>query len=308
MRLEKTQVVVSFVAVVVSFLLYVSPLPPFLLTLEQAHEVLLAVFGAGVSIMFAELINYRHHLRELERDLLEAAEPLISSLAEIDGHPIETFGKGEDTHALLAEFLEEEEANAFKLRSSSPLAASHKARNRLIREIERCEEVDCAEFADNPDSSFSRFVLRTKGGLGDWAKKCSSCDKAFHGAGRAIDDTISKMSYIGERFSGVPLLRFLPGAKKTRCLDVIKARKTELESCLEPVFRCARLFYSGEEGHARLLYCHMDLQREIRESVGERYEGKDGLPMALFDPLSKFAETTKSETAEHYKKPWWDIV
>lgn len=48
MRLSRTIVVASFVAAVISFILYICPLNAIVLTDEQMNEILLAVLGAGM--------------------------------------------------------------------------------------------------------------------------------------------------------------------------------------------------------------------------------------------------------------------
>ena len=305
MRLEKFQIAAALVAAVLSFSLYVSPLPPVLLSLDQAHEVLLAVFGAGVSILFAEFINYAYHARELEGDLLETAEPLISSLAQLGDLTVENVGDDGPAVDLLVAYFEEEESNAFWANNSSPHAPSHVCRNRLICAIENCGVDECDKFASDPFSSFSRYVLRAKGYLDDLARKYRWCDEAFRGSGRDMDAKLARLSYLSGLLAEVPLLRRLPGARKTRSLKRLKSTKAKLETSLEPTFQMVRLFYSKDKNYLQLLFAFLESRESLTALFDGRYGFDGGCALMLFEPLSEFASVTKVDAAKHYIKPWW---
>lgn len=305
MRLEKIQIVAAFVAAVLSFSLYLSPLPPFLLNLDLAHEVLLAVFGAGVSILFAELINYAYHARELEGDLLETAEPLVSSLVALSDLTVESVGDDVPAADLLVAYFEEEESNAFLANAVPSHALSHLCRNRLICAIENCGDDECDKFASDPFSSFSRYVLRAKGYLDDLARKYRWCDEAFRGSGRDLDAKLARLSYLSGPWAEFPLLRRLPGARKTQSLKKLRSTKAQLETSLEPTFQKVRLFYRDDKNYQVLLFAFLE-SREILTSLFDGHYGFDGgRALMLFEPLSEFASVTKVDAAKHYIQPWW---
>lgn len=305
MRLEKIQIVAALVAAALSFSVYVSPLPPVLLNLGQAHEVLLAVFGAGVSILFAELINYAYHARELEGDLLETAEPLISSLAELRDLTVESVSDDAPAIDLLVAYFEEEKSNAFWANTGSSHAPSHMCRNRLVCAIENCGDDECDKFASDPSSSFSRYVLRTKDYLDDSAKRYWWCDKAFCGSGRDLDANLARLSYLSGSLAEVPLVRRLPGARKTQSLKNLKSTKAKLETSLEPTFQKVRLFYREDKNYLELLSAFLET-RKVLTSLFDGRNGFDrGCALMLFKPLSEFASLTKVDAAKHYKQSWW---
>ena len=66
MRLSRTIVIASLIIAVISFTLYISPLNAIGLAGEQMNEVLLAVFGAGISSLFVGVIEYGDRRWELE--------------------------------------------------------------------------------------------------------------------------------------------------------------------------------------------------------------------------------------------------
>lgn len=305
MRLQKTQIIAALIAAALSFALYLSPLSPFLLNLDQAHEVLLAVFGAGVSILFAELINYVYHSRELEKGLLESAEPLVSSLVDLGDLVIENAGDDVDSVVLLVDYLRGEESNALSASGCWPFAPGHASRNRLICAVEGYSEDDCDRFAGDPDSSFCRYVLRAKSSLDDLSRKYWWCDKAFRTSGREIDDKLAKISYLSGMFAEVPVLRHLPGAKKTRLLKDFKLNKEALEDALESTFRQVRLFYAEDKSYAELLEAFVKSRDIFKTVLDGACSLGEGCAMKLFVPLAGFASLAKADAAKRYKQPWW---
>lgn len=115
MRLSRTIVIASFITAAISFILYISPLNAIGLTDEQMNEVLLAVFGAGISSLFVGIIEYGDRRRELEDRFLFGIEPLLSALGGLDGNCIGSLSMSEDTLELLLAYYGEEETRAFRL-------------------------------------------------------------------------------------------------------------------------------------------------------------------------------------------------
>lgn len=301
MRLLNTQIVGSLLVAIASFGLYASPFPPFLLTLEQAHEALLAVFGAGVSIFFASIIEYPQRKNELEDKVLRMAEPLVSALAGLECFSVEGIGGSEDASALLMNYLEEEESNAFRRNHEGwPAPERHSVRDGLICSIEGCELGDCERFANDPDSSSSRYVSRAKRNLESAAERYRHCGKVLDKSGSLFDDELAKLTYITGVFCGTPILKHLSGARKTCSLREVATTKASIVKALEPAFGQARLFESEDRSYLELLSCLVGTQKECKKLFADSTCAK-----ALFKPVSDFAALTGTETAKHYEEPWW---
>lgn len=123
MRLSRTIVVASFITAAISFILYICPLNAIALTDEQMNEVLLAVFGGGISSLFVGVIEYSDRRRELEDCFLFGIEPLLSALGGLDECCIRSLSTPEVTLELLLAYYKEEESRAFRL--SLNLDAKH---------------------------------------------------------------------------------------------------------------------------------------------------------------------------------------
>lgn len=143
MRLSKTVVIVSLIASLISFCLYVSDANAFVLTAGQMNEVLLAVFGAGVSSFGVGLIEYRYYRVDSEDKLLKKAHLLISA---IDG--LEEFRLGHvegfNAEQLFLDYLREEETNQAVIGGPLSIVLSHASRDALIVAIEHCDESQIA--------------------------------------------------------------------------------------------------------------------------------------------------------------------
>lgn len=110
MRLSRTIVMASSIVATISFIFYICPLNAVILTNEQMNEVLLAVFGAGISSLFVGAIEYCDRCWELEDRFLFGIEPLLSALGGMKechlGYPLQC----KDPLGLLLAYYEEEES------------------------------------------------------------------------------------------------------------------------------------------------------------------------------------------------------
>ena len=306
MSLSKSVVVVSFLAASVSFMLYIAPCDAILLSSNQINEVLLAIFGAGISSLGVGLIEYCHHKNKLENRLLITAEPLISAVAGLKQCNFERIGDGVNASSLLVAYFEEKESNELLGKSASPVfPASHVARNTLICAIEHCDEGKCDLYANNPGSSSSRYIARFEKNLLEVANTYRGCDRSFREMGPRFDDEIECFSYLFDCFSRIPVFSNCPSVRKRRCIKEIKESKAEIESKLEPVFGQVRLFDCNQSGYSELLACFLGVQKQWINLDVNAICGENAFARSLFELLSDFASATNSTVAKYYEKPWW---
>lgn len=308
MRLSKNQIIVSFVLAIVSFGLYVSSLPPAILNAEQINELLLALFGAGVSTLFVAAMEYKDQKGKLENELLNIAESLISAVAGLKECTVESIGASAESMALLISYLEEESSNALcKEGSNSPFYTCQSKRNQIIQAIENCQDDECASFASDPCSSSSRYIARAKQNIKNAAASYLACDKTMREMGRHIDEKLEEFSYLTDSLVKIPLLKSITKAKKARSLREFKQAKFEVINALEPALQQVRLFYKEESNYAELLSSLKSAEEEWLKFSGAKDSGREINTFAwkLFESLSDFAALTKSPVAKHYEKPWW---
>lgn len=305
MRLLKYEIIYSTIASVASFLLYVSDLQPVLLTVDQANEMLLAIFGAGISTFFAALMEYQHRKRELEDDLLKMVEPLISAVAGIKNVPIELIAPGFDSVNMLTAYFEEDESNA--MWSGGVVPMSHGARDALISAIEGCDAEECERYLSDPHSHSSRYIERAKRNLKKQAENYGACDKTFREMDSLVDGELKKIAYLTAQFKLGQSGCCFTANKKSQCLLEFIENKAKVKKELEPAFKQVRSFNSEQASYAQLLSTFVATERASRgqsRSAGAADIG-EALAMDLFAPLSRFASMTKSPAAGHYETSWW---
>lgn len=308
-HLLKSQIVFSLIAIVVSFSFYIAPFSAVLLTCEQMNEILLAVFGAGVSALFVGVMEYWHRMHELESDLLNTAEPLISAVAGLAECSIESIADVHDSSDLLIAYFIEESNNALWEKGTGILPESHDKRNCIIQNIEGCSDDECESFATDPNSSSSRYIQRVKCSIIKTTESYRSCDKKFSDTARFIDGHLARFSYLASNFESIPFLKDLPGAKKTLLLQEFADAKKQVSDALQPAFSLVRLFDQNDSGFDQLLSMFMKTEKQWLKRGSENGASgeRNSFAYSLFEPLSEFAAITKSPVAKHYIKPWWDV-
>ena len=307
-HLLKTQIIFSLIAIVVSFSFYISPYSAVMLSCEQMNEILLAVFGAGVSVLFVGVMEYWHRMHQLENDLLNSAEPLISAVAGLAECTVESIGDVRDPAALLIDYFKEERVNAPRRKGAGILPVRHDKRNCIIREIERCSDEKCESYASDSSSSSFRYIQRAEYNIAKSISSYRSCARTLNDTSRINDDLLARFSYLTGSFMSIPLLGDLPGAKKTLFLREFIDAKTKVVDALKPAFGQVRLFDLSDAGYDELLSAFKEAEKQwLRYSFenGSSFK-RNTFAYSLFEPLSKFAAMTKSSVAEHYKTPWWE--
>lgn len=307
-HLLKTQIVFSLIAIVVSFSFYISPYSAVMLSCEQMNEILLAVFGAGVSALFVGVMEYWHRMHQLENDLLNSAEPLISAVADLAECTVESIGDVRDPTALLIDYFEEERVNALRRKGTGILPVKHDKRNCIIREIERCSDEECESYASDSCSSSSRYIQRAECNIVKSIASYRSCARTLKDTSRIIDDLLARFYYLTGSFMSIPLLGDLPGAKKALFLREFIDAKSRVVDSLKPVFGQVRLFDLSDAGYDELLSAFRKVEKQWLRHIfenGSSFE-RNTFAYSLFEPLSKFAAMSKSPVAKHYKTPWWE--
>lgn len=165
-------------------------MPPIFLSVEQTNELLLALFGAGVSIFFVALLEYGDQKARLEDRLLVQAERVVSLYEGLEECLIETSSlDSERTFDLFVKFFEEESKGRVRI-----LPVDHSARDRLIQHIEQCGADHCSKYADDPNSNFNRYVERQKHRV-DAAAKSYMSDK-IPSYEKDLEETIEALDYL----------------------------------------------------------------------------------------------------------------
>lgn len=305
MRLSKTTIIVSFWATALSFLVYATSLGEVTFGHVKMSEILLAVFGAGISSLGVGILDYHQQKRELEDKLLKMAEPLISAVGGLRDIDIESI-EGTDSPAnLLLDYFREQESNAFRKNwAFSFLPVQHDSRNALICAIEQCNESDVESFMQDEGSCSMRYIHRQIDHLNSSIESYRSCDKAIKQHGPLIDDEITHASYLFAWLNKIPLLEKRKDASKTRYLAEFSSTKAAIEKALEPAFQQARLFDCGETCYSEMLACLLDVQKQWLSYAPGQDEAQNSYAANLFEPISQLAKLTKSDLADNYEKLW----
>ena len=198
MLIARNTIIACIIEIVFSFLLYLSQIPPIILTSDQMNELLLAIFGAGMGALATGILEYISYKKTLENKLLEQIEPLISGLSFIRHLSLEHINVNINSESLYLAYLDEVESNSLNI-----IKKSHTARTELIRAIERCPEAKCHKHLWNPRSHYNRYLDRAKSTIDEIANAYLTLDVKFC---YARDDykhpmisTILLLTYVAER-------------------------------------------------------------------------------------------------------------
>ena len=305
MRLQKTIITVSFWATLISFALYIAPCDALLLTNKQVNEVLLAIFGAGVSSLGIGILEYRHCKHAFENKLLLAAEPLISAVGGLRELSVESIGEADDSTRLLLNYLQEEESNRMRARGAlSAFPTTHACRDALICAIERCDEGEAESFAQDSNSSSMGYISQAIWRLNNVASSYHSCDKRLKEQSALIESEVEEATYLFGWLNKIPCLAKRSDAKKTSCLNELLSNLNKIRDELEPAFQQARLLACESASISEAFDCFLDTQKHrLSPSCHLNQEQNEYVP-ALFKPLSQFAKLTKSSDAFRYERPW----
>ena len=305
LRLSKTTIIVSFWVTVASFLLYVTPVGGMAFGHIKIDDILLAVFGAGISSLGVGILEYHQQKKELEDKLLNMVGPLISAvegLREIDVGSIEGTNKPAD---LLLDYFREAESNELRKKGAfSIFPAKHDSRNALVCAIERCGENDVESFIQDESSSSMVYIHQHIDRLNRALESYLNCDKVLHQQGPLIDSEITRASYLFGWMNKAPCLAKCKDARKTNCLGVFSSSETMIRDVLEPAFQQARLFNCGQTGYSKVLDCLLSVQKRWLSYAPSESGNRNQLATNLFEPISQLAKLTKSDLADNYENLW----
>lgn len=306
------QLYVSLVATIISFSCYLAPLPSLFLSSSQMNEVLLSIFGAGISIVFTGLIEYCFKCNELENRLLIQSERVISSIAGLKPCVIESIDglSIDELVQLLSNYFDEEYRN---VHFSTLLPIRHDTRDKLIRIIENCPQTKCEQYANDSRSSFSRYISRVIVSVHSSVESYRFCfDKRY--------DVKTPLSEIMEDITYLPIRAFWRGKpiRLTCCVkkNLLKKINESLEATyahLEKTAGFCRLYKEGDVALSELLKSLIEGEKhwntsETIEIDGISYCIGNTPAYELFGLVSNFASYTSSKEKSHYSGiPWWAI-
>ncbi len=310
MRLSRKIVVVSAFASIASFLAYVSPLPAFVLDYQQMNEVMLAIFGAGVSSLSVGFLEYEHHRNVLEFDLLEHFEPLLSAIAALQCFEVESVGEAScKSMELLKAYYEERELSDFPCFAC--LHGDRKAAHRLLRAMGYKTENEMRQSLDDPHSNFNRYIDRQSKAIE------KAADEYMHYLERVkrelprLKRMVQEMDYLPSRKICFCKIAVFSNAIKTKSLwhaiEVIEMFLSDLGD----VFDKCRLFSRDECGYSDLLLALEEAREKLRKipdsNLGSR-SVRTGNYYAdeLFSSVSAFEQhVVRRRTDRRYVNPWW---
>ena len=310
MKRSDFAICVSFIASIASLFCYLSDSPSVIpcIAYEQMNDLLLAVFGAGISILPIELLGYVHDCNNLEKRLLQQAERQISLFAGMKQLSFESTGNlgSEETCELLRNYFEEASLNMLP---GTAFPIRHDARNKLIQAIENCNESECDSYASDESSHFSLFMRRTYRAIRD---SFESYRFSFDITSSAKDEflqTLDELAYLPIRafWRGTPI-------KVTSKTEQIRHIKKQIESNygkLEEVAKQCHLFECGQASHSDLIDVFLACEKSWVEDTSTTYESStyhstNKLARELYDRVSDFAKYTACSDSSNYKGvPWW---
>ena len=288
MLIARNTIIICIIEIIFSFSLYLSQMPPIILTSEQMNELLLAVFGAGMGALATGMLEYISYKRTLENNLLEQIEPLISGLSTIRRLSLEPIDDDNNCKSLYLAYLDEEGSNSLNI-----IKTSHTARTELIKAIERCPKVECYIHLLNPSSHYNRYLNRTKSNIDKIANDYLSLAVRLSYARTGLQ-TANDINYLTFNL-----------CCKARVLKQLKSELERIQDKYNEAIGYCRLYKIGDFSQA-------DLIRKIGEfeqswtyaSSSIHDENPDAL--VIFDLASEFAKFTSSKYCAEYKKgPWW---
>lgn len=305
-RLIKT-ILISLIISVVSFGFYLCPQPAILINDNAMNELLLAMFGAGISIVFTESMEYRYRRNELEDSLLSQSERLISSFAGIKEIALEPLGNASaaETCELLCAYFEERDEGSIL---SQLFSEQHKIRNKIIQIVEGCTESECEAYADNSSSCFNRLIKRVEDSIQQTYESYRFCFDNRYDKKNQVIETVSGINYFTELpcFSEPP--RF---SKKGRLLYEYKMLIEKDYTELDEVIKACRLFENGQTGYSPLLRAFFQSEKLWNRHCGTSgslgfTRSENRYAIDLFNKMALFAKRTSSPLAHYYEgDPWW---
>lgn len=296
MRRTCIAIVLSLIVSVASIGFYLCKEPAIFLEAKDMNEILLAVFGASISIFLTELFEYHYKKQDAETALLNTTERVISGFTGLMSVTVESIGdlEPQDVHNLLIEYFDEESNNLILPALSLNI---HEARDRLIQAIEHCDTDACDAIASDASSHFNRYVSRVMGSVRKSVEGYLSC---FDYCRKDINDLID----ISSRFSSVPTSFLFAYRKKD--LDSISNILAGVQSAFSKTVGVCRLFKLGEAGYSELLTCCLAAEEKWVEHRafqidGNTYYSENKFVRELFCAIYEFASHASPEMYRQYR-------
>lgn len=304
MILSRSIIISSFVISLTSFALYLCPCEPFILQPEQANELFLALFGAGISALFVSLIEYHHHKDALEAQIYEQFDPLLSLVAGLGSFQVELLSSstsGKRSFELLVAYFDERSANqTFDALNSPP---SFNARNSIMRLMGYSED-EFRNASDEKSSNFNRYIERSERQIRHFASSYTRCADAFNLASRELRRSIEKIRYLPswERF-------FRPKEhQKAELLNSLLKVSDDFKSDLADVFEECRLFCRGESDYASTLTALANFSAIVRNyplghSSNQKIDSENHYADRMYQLASSYADAINR--LPDMPQKWW---
>lgn len=297
MRQAKNNIIVTALVCTISFFAYISSWPAILIDSMQMNEVLVALFGAGISIFFSSICSYRYERKKLENALLERAERALSGLHGLRECVIESAGGSRASSVeLLLGYFEEEENRFCNIIDSQE---NNVARNKLIRVVERCDESQVETYLNDPNSSFNRFVERSR-------KSIDSAADSYLYLSDSNFDSCNQLLNIVAEIDYLPLtLHFL---KRKRLLEGIRKLVESYMETLTPIVLQSRLFKCKEIGYGQILPDILEAEKKWlsrSSSDSALAQSENDYADDLYRVVQEFASLTSSPLKKQYPASSW---
>ena len=288
MLIARNTIVICVIEILFSFMFYLCQAPSIILSTEQMNELLLAIFGAGMGALATGVLEYINYKRNLENELLEQIEPLISGLSSIKSLALESFGDQQCSDLLYLAYLDEEESN-----SSNLIAKSHAARTALITAIENCREDECDRYISDVQSSNRRYLDRARSAVDEIATNYLYLDVKLENIQKTLQ-IIDDINYLTFNL-----------CHRAKILKRIKDELKGIPDKYRELIGDCRLYKFGQ-------YSQVDLIRRVKTSEKSWMDNYNSLyeentdALSLFNLASEFAKSTTSKYYKEYKNgPWW---
>ena len=300
MKLARTTVIASFLISFISFLAYICPWPPILLSAEHANETLLALFGAGISSLFVGTLEYRSERTKLEQRIITQAEPVLSSIAGLQAITVENYTSIAD-HKDSADFLIQQLAN------ENPIQLlSIKTQGNTQADGQLFSQSTTASSQQSPtsgDDHLNRYIQRHKGRISQAARDYANTANRLKDTVPPLHNTISEVAYLSTTLH----IPWGSGAGKYKCLREIDSIVDRFHSDFENSFGACRLFINEQSSYSDTLRTLLHAQ-QLLEGSGELERPSNSKVTtnwyadSLYRELRKYAELIKYGDIPG---PWW---
>lgn len=308
MKPHSSRIRIAAILATTSFLLYLSPAQPILVSAEQANEALLAIFGAGISVLPFEIIDYIRERKRLEKAFLDLIEPALSNISALEWPTIECMGGGslEGDVKILYAYFREREANDFALNLKLP--TSTKAADTILEYLSVVSTNERNAQLNDPNSNFNRLINRQEGRIKHTLKIYADCSEKLACVLKQMRDIQTQLDYLPRIGIDKATKSYSSNSNKAEVVDRIVKFVSKNPPMLKPCLASHRSITRYDSTYSDLLGIEFDVWNKL-ESFSKSCTTGKASNNALADQLLEFARqferlTTRDET---YTKldPWW---